>query len=64
MPSLPPIDHAFTHFDLRLNPLRVRLRVPDGVQEGDGRMWYALSEAPRVGLPQPIRALFERMLDA
>ncbi len=25
---LAPIEHAFTHFDLRLNPIRVRLGVP------------------------------------
>jgi len=62
--ALEPIDHAFTHFDLRLNPFRVRLRVPEGVREGDGRMWYALGGGARVGLPQPIRALFERMQSA
>jgi len=61
-----PIDHAFTHFDLRLNPVRVRCKqgvgMGLGVGEDDGRLWYRLNAPPRVGLPQPIRALFERLL--
>jgi A/G-specific adenine glycosylase len=59
--SLAPIHHAFTHFDLRLNPLRVRCQPGAGVHDGDDRLWYRLGSPPRVGLPQPIRALFERL---
>jgi len=58
---LPPIDHAFTHFDLRLNPLRVRCAARTGVSETHDRLWYQLSAPPRIGLPQPIRQLFERL---
>ncbi len=64
--ALAPIDHAFTHFDLRLNPLRVRC-VPAagtggaGVREDEGRLWYALEAPPKVGLPQPIHELFARL---
>jgi A/G-specific adenine glycosylase len=59
---LPPIDHAFTHFDLRLMPIRVRCTPVPAVREGGDRLWYALDAPPRVGLPQPIRQLFERLL--
>jgi A/G-specific adenine glycosylase len=66
--ALAPIDHAFTHFDLRLNPLRVRCAPPpagaagtSGVRESDDRLWYALEAPPKVGLPQPIHELFARM---
>jgi A/G-specific adenine glycosylase len=59
---LPPIDHAFTHFDLRLVPIRVRCTPVPEVREGGDRLWYALDAPPRVGLPQPIRQLFERLL--
>ncbi|HEY0799344.1 MAG TPA: NUDIX domain-containing protein, partial [Steroidobacteraceae bacterium] len=62
--SLPPIDHAFTHFDLRLNPLQVFCRPSAEVGEGDDRIWYQLDAPPRIGLPQPIRQLFERLRDA
>lgn len=59
--SLPPIDHAFTHFDLRLNPLCVRCLKGAKVSDGDDRLWYPLDAPPRIGLPQPIRALFARL---
>ena len=58
---LEPIDHAFTHFDLRLNPLRVRCQPLPVVREAQDRLWYALNAPPRVGLPQPIVALFDRL---
>ncbi len=59
--SLPPIEHGFTHFDLRLQPLRVRCTPTFEVREADDRIWYALNSPPKVGLPQPIHRLFERM---
>jgi A/G-specific adenine glycosylase len=58
---LPSIDHAFTHFDLRLNPLRVRCEVRSGVSESGDRLWYQLDAPPRIGLPQPILRLFEQL---
>jgi A/G-specific adenine glycosylase len=58
--QLAPINHAFTHFDLRLRPVRVRCTPGMGVRDGD-RLWYQLSAPPRVGLPQPIRQLLERL---
>jgi A/G-specific adenine glycosylase len=57
---LATIHHAFTHFDLRLHPLRVHCNPYPQVQEGE-RLWYALDAPPRVGLPQPIAKLFERL---
>ncbi len=59
--ALAPIEHAFTHFDLRLKPLLVRGRQQLEVLDGDNRLWYRLDAPPRVGLPQPIRQLFERL---
>jgi len=63
--TLSPIDHAFTHFDLRLNPILVRCTAGTAgtaVRDGDERLWYALAAPPLVGLPQPIRQLFDRLL--
>ena len=59
--SLPPIDHAFTHFDLRLKPIQVQCEPRAAVREGTERLWYQLSAPPRIGLPQPIRRLFEQL---
>jgi A/G-specific adenine glycosylase len=59
---LEPIEHAFTHFDLRLSPIRVVCRRGTGVSDSAGeRLWYSLSNPSRIGLPQPIRQLFERL---
>jgi A/G-specific adenine glycosylase len=78
--SLPPIEHGFTHFDLRLNPLRVRCTRPAPgvrmgadawdvsglnapcVQETTDRLWYLLHHPQKLGLPQPIARLFERLV--
>ena len=57
---LPPIDHAFTHFDLRLRPVSVRCQ-PNPVHDGSDRLWYPIETPPRIGLPQPIQQLFERL---
>ena len=59
--TLAPIDHAFTHFDLRLNPLRVRYEMSSQVREDGDLLWYRLESPPRIGLPQPIARLFERL---
>jgi A/G-specific adenine glycosylase len=59
--TLAPIDHAFTHFDLRLNPLQVFCRPSTRVTEDDDRLWYELHAPPRIGLPQPVAQLFERL---
>ena len=59
--TLPPIDHAFTHFDLRLNPLVIHCEPGTKVRDGDDRLWYQLDSPPRIGLPQPISQLFERL---
>ena len=60
--AMPPIDHAFTHFDLRLHPLCVRCVPPPRAGENEDRLWYALRAPSKVGLPQPIKRLFDRML--
>jgi len=59
--ALAPIEHAFTHFDLRLKPLRVRGTPIRKVLDGADRIWYRLDAPPRVGLPQPILQLFKRL---
>jgi A/G-specific adenine glycosylase len=59
--ALPSIDHAFTHFDLTLNPVRIHCQRAPDVGEGEDRLWYRLHAPPRIGLPQPIRRLFEQL---
>jgi A/G-specific adenine glycosylase len=61
--ALEPIDHAFTHFDLRLKPVRVKCVATAHAQDSN-RQWYQLSNPSRVGLPQPIRQLFARLRES
>ena len=58
--SLPPIEHGFTHFDLRLHPLVIEGVSQAAVRE-EKALWYRLDAPPKLGLPQPIKALFERL---
>ncbi len=64
--ALVPIDHALTHFDWRLEPLRWRLptnlrvlprrQIESALPQG---RWYTRDEALRLGLPAPIRRWLE-----
>jgi A/G-specific adenine glycosylase len=61
---LPPIEHALTHFDWTLLPLRWALPAPDPVPGAvraalpAGR-WVTPGEALQLGLPAPVRRLLE-----
>ena len=60
---LQPVDHAFTHFRLRLHPYRVCLaRAPSAVHEGPDRDWYCPGAGPG-GLPAPVRRLADCLGD-
>ena len=54
---LPPLEHGFTHFRLRVQPLlcEVRERVPHAGQAG--RLWIPVDEAADSAVPAPVRNL-------
>ena len=56
---LAELEHAFTHFDLRITPLLVRCRALAVMEEGTA--WYNIGEPGRIGLPAPITALLSRL---
>jgi A/G-specific adenine glycosylase len=51
--KLPPIRHAFTHFDLTLTPVRL---LASG-RAAAGSKWIARKALPGYGLPAPVRRL-------
>jgi A/G-specific adenine glycosylase len=66
--TLPEVQHALTHFDWTLRPVRwhwpARTRAPGAAQLGplgDGR-WLTPTEALSAGLPAPVRRLFDSAL--
>jgi A/G-specific adenine glycosylase len=59
---LATIEHAFTHFDLDLEPLLLRLATaPSVVRDRDDRFWHLPSAELEVGMPAPIAALFRAL---
>ncbi|MGB5623850.1 MAG: A/G-specific adenine glycosylase [Gammaproteobacteria bacterium] len=60
--TLPVVRHGFTHFELEIQP--VMLRVGDGsasgVMDGDGWLWYNRRSPSRVGLAAVVERLLEQ----
>lgn len=56
MPSpLPVIEHAFTHFDLRLQPnLLLDAVWPDAIADTRRYCWYDPQQPARIGLAKPV----------
>ncbi|MCU0976673.1 MAG: A/G-specific adenine glycosylase [Steroidobacteraceae bacterium] len=54
----PPFTHSFTHFDLELVPLALRLEAP-AAMEGAGYVWYNSRAPARVGLAAPVAKLIQ-----
>jgi len=55
--KLDAVEHAFTHFKLRAQPLRCVVRKAGRRAEAGGRMWLDLEEAERAAVPAPVRSL-------
>jgi A/G-specific adenine glycosylase len=53
--KLDPIDHGFTHFRLRIQPLLFEGKVA----EGPGRLWVDLEEASGAAVPTPVKKLLQ-----
>jgi A/G-specific adenine glycosylase len=60
--SLPPIDHAFTHFDLRLRPLELQAREAATVAEQPGLRWINIAGEALPGLPAPVARLLRELV--
>ena len=54
---LEPIDHGFTHFRLRIQPLLCNAKPRDG----GGRLWIDVQEARNAAVPTPVRALLGKL---
>ncbi|HZX76273.1 A/G-specific adenine glycosylase [Lysobacter sp.] len=62
---LSPIDHAFSHYKLQLQPLRWRgAESRARIGDNDDLRWVAREELASLGIPAPIRKLLETPSDA
>ena len=56
--QLSPIQHAFTHFDLHIEPVLLQLESDAGVVlDREDWLWYNPADDSQVGIPAPIAAL-------
>jgi A/G-specific adenine glycosylase len=55
--ELPALRHSFTHFDLDIVPLRLRLQGPAASVVGEGYVWYNSRAPAKLGLAAPVAAL-------
>jgi A/G-specific adenine glycosylase len=54
-----PVPHAFTHFDLLIHPVWVRVAAPSAVADAADALWYNAARPAPVGLPAPILQLLQ-----
>ncbi len=59
------LRHSFTHYDLDIQPLVVRLeRASRKVADGDDKRWYSLDAPPKIGLAAPVKKLIVALKEA
>ena len=59
--ALPPIDHVFTHFRLRIHPqLFDGIAAKPRLGDNDGLRWITRGELAALGIPAPVRRLIEQ----
>jgi A/G-specific adenine glycosylase len=60
-----PLRHSFSHFDLDIHPVVVRVAAASRrVADGDDVTWYELDHAPPGGIAAPVRTLIDRLKKA
>ena len=58
---LTPLHHAFTHFDLQIDPIRIECHADHRVMEPERYVWYNAAAPQRIGLPAPVKTLIDSM---
>jgi A/G-specific adenine glycosylase len=57
-----PLRHSFSHYDLDIQPIAVRIDAASStVEDSDGRGWFRLHDTPRIGLAAPVQKLIDRL---
>ena len=57
--ALAPLEHGFTHFTLRAQPLLCAVERRSPRAESAGRMWLDAADAPHAAVPVPVRKVLE-----
>jgi A/G-specific adenine glycosylase len=62
--TLATLEHGFTHFDLTITPLLVRVAARACTAGEPGTLWYNIRNPARIGLPAPITTLLSTLAQA
>ncbi|MGH8459152.1 MAG: A/G-specific adenine glycosylase, partial [Nevskiales bacterium] len=64
--TLEPLRHGFTHFDLDIQPIRLRVHAQSVDSRQDGRVWYRHTAHRKMqnslALPAPVQKLLDRLV--
>ena len=56
------VRHSFTHYDLDIMPIAVRLQCISGtVADTDDQMWYEFGSPQQVGIAAPVTGLLDKL---
>ena len=56
------VRHSFTHFDLDIEPIAVRIdKVSRTVADTDDKIWYTFQSPQEVGIAAPVTGLIEKL---
>jgi A/G-specific adenine glycosylase len=57
--ALPTVEHSFTHYDLKLQPLQLRAQAV-GIAEAGDTAWTTMTDSSALpGLPAPVRKILD-----
>jgi len=59
--ALAPLRHAFTHFDLQIDPIRIECQADNRVMEPGRYVWYNPAAPQALGLPAPVKTLIDSL---
>jgi len=61
--SLPPFNHAFSHYELTINPtiLTVQTRLSAIIMEPDSKFWYKMTDPLPGGVATPVAKLLTQL---
>ena len=62
--SWQPLRHSFSHYDLDIHPIVVRVGAPlSKVADSDDATWHRPGDEPPGGMAAPVHKLIERLID-
>lgn len=61
--DLPAFRHTFSHFHLDIQPLHIRIRASNTIQDAEAQKWIRPARPGRLGLAAPVKRLLQQFSD-